>query len=218
MATIPTPPHPNGRAIDIGCGAGDFLGRMQAKGWDAYGVEPFSGGLEARKQGLAVFHGELLDAGYPDGHFHFIRLRHVLEHLPEPLTILREIARIAAPGCLLSIAVPNAAGLNARLFGRYWHQLDAPRHLFGYNAPRLTALLAQHGFYRQELLFEKSYMGTSVRYLLEEKAPAWLTGKRWQLIQTGLKLTRPFTSLVARFGLGDEFTLVAKKSIHPLDG
>ncbi|MBF0358959.1 MAG: class I SAM-dependent methyltransferase, partial [Magnetococcales bacterium] len=168
----------------------------------------FSGALTAQERGLAVYHGTLLEANYESGSFHYVRLRHVLEHIPNPMETLAEIHRITVAGATIEITVPNSDGLNARLFGRYWHQLDAPRHLFHYSPAVLTNLLSQFKFEKQSISFEKSYMGTSLRYWLRDNSPMWATGRRWQLIHLGLKIIRPFTSLLTGFGFGDEMTVI----------
>ena len=61
--------------------------------------------------------GKLLDIGCGDGAF-------LLQAKKEGLL---------APHGLLLIAVPNAAGWQARLFGPRWLHRDVPRHLFHFN-------------------------------------------------------------------------------------
>lgn len=200
------------RALDVGCGRGDFLPILERKGWLAEGVEPFSGALAGQQLGRRIFHGNLLDAGLPADHFQFIRLRHVYEHVPNPRELLEELARILAPGGILEIQVPNYGGLNAHLFGRYWHQLDAPRHLYHYTPGLLKKLLQDQGLRPSSARYGKSHMGTSLRYALRERGPAWLEGNRWRLVSLLLKLTRPFFSLLSRTPLGDEMTVRAIKA------
>ena len=47
-------------------------------------------------------------------------LWHVLEHLLDPPTSLREVHRVLKPGGLLFIATPNPESLTARLIGQRW--------------------------------------------------------------------------------------------------
>jgi SAM-dependent methyltransferase len=58
-----------------------------------------------------------------------IALWHVIEHLPEPLSVLERAAARLAPGGILVVASPNPEALQFRLFRRYWGHLDAPRHV-----------------------------------------------------------------------------------------
>ena len=49
-----------------------------------------------------------------------ITLYHVLEHVTDPVTCLRQIKRLAKPGALVVVEVPNVGGLEAKLKGRDW--------------------------------------------------------------------------------------------------
>lgn len=121
---------PGGKILDVGCGNGSFLTKMQLAGMDAYGVE-FSpdGAKEAQRRGLKVKCGTLEQQKYPSNFFDVITLNHVYEHVPDPLGTLKELKRILKPDGRVIIAVPNARSLAAKLFGRFWASLDAPRHL-----------------------------------------------------------------------------------------
>lgn len=54
---------------------------------------------------------------------------HSLEHTPQPLSMLRECARILAPSGELTVAMPNIEARNARLFGQEWSHLSLLHHL-----------------------------------------------------------------------------------------
>ncbi|MGI8959615.1 MAG: class I SAM-dependent methyltransferase [Bryobacteraceae bacterium] len=59
--------HAPGKVLDIGCGSGEYLLKMSAKGWRAFGVEPSrSAVIEGQKEGLEIFHGTLAEATFPD--------------------------------------------------------------------------------------------------------------------------------------------------------
>lgn len=50
---------------------------------------------------------------YDTDSFDAMLMHHVLEHLPQPLPVMQELWRIAAPGCRLLIAVPYGSSDNA---------------------------------------------------------------------------------------------------------
>lgn len=54
---------------------------------------------------------------------------HVLEHLPEPWSVLAAVAENLEPGGILAVATPNPDSIQARVFGARWVHLDAPRHI-----------------------------------------------------------------------------------------
>jgi len=134
---------PGGRHLDVGCGAGQFLEVSRSLGMEVCGVEPNPAAAKAaQSKGLSVTCGVLEDGGFPDRHFDLITMNHVFEHVGEPLVTLVEAGRILKPGGTLIVATPNAESLLLRLFGAYWFQLDAPRHLQIYT-PDSIARLAQ---------------------------------------------------------------------------
>ena len=71
---------------------------------------------------------------------------HSLEHLRLPVQALRHAAALIVPGGVLVVAVPNAASLQARLFGDRWLALDLPRHLVHLTPPALLTQVGDLGF------------------------------------------------------------------------
>jgi hypothetical protein len=54
---------------------------------------------------------------------------HVIEHVPNPIDVLRKLKPLLARGGVVVGQTPNIASWDARLFGRYWTQWHVPRHL-----------------------------------------------------------------------------------------
>jgi 2-polyprenyl-3-methyl-5-hydroxy-6-metoxy-1,4-benzoquinol methylase len=138
---------PKGSILDIGCGAGAFLYRLRELGWEAHGVETDPDASEvARNLGLRVHTGTLDNASYPEERFDIVTVVHVLEHLHRPGDFMKDVNRVAKPGGLLYVEVPNLKSFNFRIFRGDWFHLDAPRHLCSYWRKPLVRLLAENGF------------------------------------------------------------------------
>jgi SAM-dependent methyltransferase len=137
------PVQRGGRALDVGCGTGAQMDAARRLGWEVHGVEPSPAAAEfARKTlGLPVVTGTLESAAYPDEHFDVVNLCHVLEHLPDPVATLREVARVLRPNGLVLLAVPNHRSLVALAFGQRWFPWEVPRHLYHFSPATLAALL-----------------------------------------------------------------------------
>jgi SAM-dependent methyltransferase len=101
-----------GRFLDVGCGVGFFLdGVRRGAGWEVCGVEFAASAVEFARErlGLDVRHGELSEARFPEHYFDYIQVRNVLEHVRDPLALLKECRRILKPGGSFLLAVPNGA-------------------------------------------------------------------------------------------------------------
>jgi SAM-dependent methyltransferase len=133
-----------GRVLDFGCGAGDFLAQARAHGWDCCGIEMSQRAIEAAQgRGLEVRRSI---AEYPDASFDYVRANHSLEHVLDPVEVLREMYRVLKPGGTLFVGVPTRDGLAPRIFGRHWWYLGAPVHPVTFSTAAITDLLRSIGF------------------------------------------------------------------------
>jgi 2-polyprenyl-3-methyl-5-hydroxy-6-metoxy-1,4-benzoquinol methylase len=135
-----------GRLLDVGCGDGKVLIPLARAGFVCTGTEINPRIRETLPAGITVHIGRLEEAGFPTGSFRIVLLRHVLEHLREPVATLQEIRRVVEPDGRLVIAVPNLGSWQARATRAAWFHLDLPRHLHHFTPASLTAVLEQTGF------------------------------------------------------------------------
>lgn len=172
------------RLIDVGCSRGHFVSAAAALGFMAEGVEPAPQiAAAARASGLVVHLGLLEDLRLPDASFDAVTLFEVIEHLKEPIPLLRECARILKPGGILCITTGNAASWTVALTGARWdyfHIEQDAGHVSFFN-PASLALLAQRGGFRAEAIetarvkfFDKGEVGR-VRYALGKLAAELLS-------------------------------------------
>jgi 2-polyprenyl-3-methyl-5-hydroxy-6-metoxy-1,4-benzoquinol methylase len=105
------------RIVEIGCGSGDFLRLLCAAGNDGEGYDPSQPtGRHAAGPGSFEIIGRnftVEDACGAD----FVCCRHVLEHLPEPIDLLRGLREsiAAGGGGVVFFEVPNALFILDRL-------------------------------------------------------------------------------------------------------
>lgn len=134
--------HAGRRLLDVGCGDGTFLLAAKNRGWQVTGTE-MNPDL-ARAAGLEVY-GSLDELAGCEP-FDCITLWHVLEHLVDPLAELTALRKLLAPDSVLVLAVPDAGGTQARLWGRSWLHRDVPRHLHHFSRRSLELHLHGAGF------------------------------------------------------------------------
>jgi SAM-dependent methyltransferase len=210
----------HGKLLDAGCGRGDFLLWMENYGWEVYGLDlsPVAANV-ARKRGLEIFQGQLLDAPYPPASFDVITMWDVLEHVHDPLTNLKRVAELLKPGGRYTVTLPNPDGLDFRLFGRNWTGLDMPRHLYVYSRKPLTALLEKAGLsvvsYRC-ITGGQRVSTWSIEWLIDEKVSDDQQRSSLKKIinsQLWYWLWRPFYFILDLFRGGSSITYVCQKVI-----
>jgi SAM-dependent methyltransferase len=134
---------PGGNIVDVGCGAGDYLATMKHLGWRTLGIEPDPISAEiAKGLGLEIKTGTLTDAHLPDSFYDLITMRHVVEHLHDPVAVIKESFRILKNGGKLVLVTPNNRSLAHTTFRECYFHLDPPRHLMVFS-PKSIALLIQ---------------------------------------------------------------------------
>lgn len=72
----------------------------------------------------------------------------MLEHVPQPQALLREVTRILRPGGLFWATTPHGRGLSARALKMDWSTISPPEHLQLLSTHGAKTLLASVGFHR----------------------------------------------------------------------
>lgn len=142
---------PAGRALDIGSGSGDLLIELQHRGWEPWGIEPDPKQADASRQRLGLAPRQVVAttaeaAELPAESFDLVTMAHVLEHVHEPVQVLKKVWTWMRPGGTLRIWIPNIASVESRVFRSLWFGLDTPRHLYHFDPRTLRRLLQMAGF------------------------------------------------------------------------
>lgn len=100
------------RALDLGCGRGEWLELLEDWGVKARGVDLDDGMLsEARDRDLLVERADALEAlrAVPDGDLAIVSAFHLAEHLPFDVlrALVKQASRALRPGGILILETPN---------------------------------------------------------------------------------------------------------------
>lgn len=210
-------PQPGSRLLDVGCGSGTLLARMEALGWQVEGTEIDPVALElARGRGVPVRLGELKDLGYPSEHFHAIHISHVIEHVPDPASMVRECHRILRPGGALVMLTPNSLSWAHQHFQADWRGLEPPRHLHVFSPRNIVRLLAESEFNIEDIQARtRATFAPSLSASLRDQGHAHgpMTPSRgWlRILRNGLLQGWVRVRLLANPMIGDDIVVIATK-------
>jgi 2-polyprenyl-3-methyl-5-hydroxy-6-metoxy-1,4-benzoquinol methylase len=123
----------HGRLLDVGCATGFFLAEAAAH-YEVQGVElsAWSAAWARDHLKLTVHTGTLHDAALPTQAFDVVTLWDVIEHVPEPVPLLAEVARVLKPDGRVVLTTGDFGSAYAQRqgeHGRDWHLMTPPWHL-----------------------------------------------------------------------------------------
>jgi SAM-dependent methyltransferase len=102
------PTRPGERALDVGCGVGQVVARLNEAGFEAHGVDVSEPNIERAKEfseRCQLYDGRRLP--FPDQHFASVGALNVLEHVEEPEAFIEEIVRVTEIGGRIVLSSPN---------------------------------------------------------------------------------------------------------------
>ena len=196
------PMLPNKKLLDFGCGAGGFLQKARQLAASVAGIE-----LERRVQ--EHWHDQIII--YPSvesavGGVDLITAFHVVEHLSDPITMLKTLAKKLSRDGRMLIEVPSSEDAlltlyNSDAFQRftYWSQ-----HLFLFNSETLRRLAELAGLRIIAIQQYQRYpLSNHLHWLSQGKAGGH---QKWAFLDSP-ELKAAYTSALASIGKCD--TLIA---------
>ena len=142
------------RLLEIGSGPGFLLNVARKRGWDVLGFEPSGQAWRYSSEVLDLpvrneFFSE--ETARNIGKFDVIYLALVLEHVPDPLNLMRVVKSCLQPGGAICVSVPNDFSIIQRNYEnfleggrRYW--LAPPHHINYFSHESLKQTLTACGF------------------------------------------------------------------------
>lgn len=199
---------PPSRLLDVGAGSGILVEAAIKAGFNAEGIEPSSWlQQQAGERGLPVRRG-LLDDIASEEAYDAITLIDVIEHVEDPMALLKGIRKRLAPGGVALIVTPDCRSFFARLLGRrWWHYRVA--HIGYFNQTNLELACRKSdlevlSMKRPGWFFTMDYLWVRLMLYL----PKWLR----------LKPMNWMTRKTVAINLRDSLSIVVKKQAAQSNG
>jgi SAM-dependent methyltransferase len=138
-----TPP----RLLDVGCGGGFLVEAASHRGYIAEGVESNQSLVDwGQQRGLRVRWGDVTNPVINDGQaYDVIVLSAILEHLPDPVAVIRACVNLLAPNGRILISQATYDGLLPRLIPWVWYGWQPEEHYWHFTPGAMLALARQSG-------------------------------------------------------------------------
>jgi ubiquinone/menaquinone biosynthesis C-methylase UbiE len=124
---------PVGRALEVGCGEGVIAGKLQRRFGEVVALDLPDAGLRADWPGYdgpRFLHASAHELPFGDDQFDVVVAAEVLEHLPDPVKGLQEMARVGRRHLVLSVPREPIFRSCNLVAGRYVRDLgNTPGHL-----------------------------------------------------------------------------------------
>lgn len=145
-----------GRVLDIGASAGAMLEIFRRNGWVTWGVEPSLSAKISRNKDIRILRTKIEKAKLPKNYFDVAILNHTLEHLKNPVSVLKKVKTVLKKDGIVYVDVPNFASLDSRIWQARWKYLIPEEHLYQFTPKTLSAAFEKAGL---KLIWWRTWSG-----------------------------------------------------------
>jgi len=195
-----------GKLLEIGSSNGVMLDIFRENGWQTWGVEPSKNAEIAKRKGHKIVNGFFEKAKLPKNYFDLVIANHTLEHMDNPVLVLKKIHSLLKSGGVAYVDVPNAGGIASRILGKRWPYRLPLEHKHQFTKDLLSKIFKESGF---KVVHFESRSG-----LFEFETPML---ELWQsLITFKIRfftnlLTLPYSLFATLLNSGDSMSIVGVK-------
>lgn len=196
------------KVLDVGCFTGDFLVLMKEAGADVYGLELQDDAVKIANKKL---HGRVKTADvmtdvFPAVRFDVITLLGIVEHVTDPMKLIKRSTELLKRGGILMVQTPNSSSVLSRLTKQLWPPYAPVEHIHLFSRDSLTKALQQYGY-------------TNITYTTHiKKLPLGYVYNQFKNFGPEFyRLLRPFESIISKLSsislpfYGGEMIMIARK-------
>ena len=138
------------RTLDVGCFTGELIAALLGAGADAYGTELQTAAVSIASSRLPgrVYAVDITEPGGPfvEKSLDVVTMMAVIEHVREPVALLKRIHSLLKDDGWLFLETPNASSWTCTLTQRFWPPFAPVEHLYLFSRPAIARALADAGF------------------------------------------------------------------------
>ncbi len=127
---------------------------------------------------MDIFQGYVEDAGFSPRSFDVVVMKEVVEHLTDPVGVLRSVRAVLKDDGILYLSTPDISSIEARLKRQRWCMIYVNSHYYFYSPRSLGYLLNRVGMRIRE------------RILWEPGGVWWKDRVKWGFSQLGIATHR----------------------------
>lgn len=148
-----------GTLLDYGCGTGNFLSYAQKFGWNTLGFEPDDNALRLAK--TKTDSRFIKSISNLNNEINVITAWHVIEHVTNLKTTIKQLYKALLPNGYMFIALPNLNSYDALKYKEYWAAYDVPRHLYHFSKESFEYLVNKQNLkiiHIEPMIFDSFYV------------------------------------------------------------
>lgn len=137
-----------GNLLDVGCGDGPLFKIADGTIWKMFGLDISQKAFNYHKENPAVnfYYGTIESSPYEESFFDAVFSFDTIEHVKDPLSFLRAIAKVMKTGGVLCINTVNIDSPEAKRERERWVQFTPPGHLCYFSPRTIRRYLEKAGF------------------------------------------------------------------------
>jgi len=153
--------------LEIGSGLGHLVAQLE----DTFVTDGVDLNHWAVKESKSITNKSSLqtasaqDLPFEDGSFNVVIIKHIVEHLPDPVKAISEIGRVTASGGYLILATPNLGSLLKPWKGEKWIGYQDPTHISLKRPEEWLTMIRNAGFNPHKVFSDGFWDVPYIRYV-----------------------------------------------------
>lgn len=141
-----------GRVLEIGCGRGILLKVAEEMGWESFGIEMTEQFAEIAREHAVVEVASAENSRLLDDKYDLVLMPAILEHLYDPVSVLKRVSTSLVDDGHLFLDIPNEASLTFEIGNLYSRPASinlsptfSPYHVVGFSRKSIETALNRAG-------------------------------------------------------------------------